>query len=503
MFFKKCVLGKQEIDISSNTVAEIRNATEQELEKFADKHWKLIAPPFNESFWIELCNLLNNLEIYFFMNSSKDIEKYAIYSSIEKKLHFRKDIKEFYLDTKEQKIYTKTKANFFDSIDSIFYLFSNSSEQKLDEFGDPIIDEYDYLDDSSYSNPPKKTCDYPQDFWKLLCILGELLYGEFNDFEIKSPIYKAAIRMFKSEEKQEYGKNITEKEAVEKRIKSFIEVYSQSKIEFLNEKCKNRKNLLYFFNDNASYIAQFGSKVITYEETITEVKEFLNSSHRVLDVDGNIFFEFENDCGFDLDNKFSEIKKIQEKILNTMDSGEKNVEYTLRWILHNTDSYIVPIQKDCESKYRYNCILLRKSDFIDEPQEYDHILVSPAGIILIESKYWNGLVRYLPDGQLLRKVDGGDFCGENDTISQINRHMILMKKIAPNIPVYNVLCLAHNNVIIEGREFCDNFSIVSVNQLGQFIHKLCCDNRRYSNDQIDEIAKLINSCKYDISNINI
>ena len=264
MFFKKCVLGKQEIDISSNTVAEIRNATEQELEKFADKHWKLIAPPFNESFWIELCNLLNNLEIYFFMNSSKDIEKYAIYSSIEKKLHFRKDIKEFYLDTKEQKIYTKTKANFFDSIDSIFYLFSNSSEQKLDEFGDPIIDEYDYLDDSSYSNPPKKTCDYPQDFWKLLCILGELLYGEFNDFEIKSPIYKAAIRMFKSEEKQEYGKNITEKEAVEKRIKSFIEVYSQSIINFLNEKCKNRKNLLYFFNDNASYIAQFGSKVITY-----------------------------------------------------------------------------------------------------------------------------------------------------------------------------------------------------------------------------------------------
>ena len=40
---------------------------------------------------------------------------------------------------------------------------------------------------------------------------------------------------------------------------------------------------------------------------------------------------------------------------------------------------------DCESKYRYNCIMLKNASFIDEPQEYDHILVTPSGISILLS----------------------------------------------------------------------------------------------------------------------
>lgn len=487
MFYKKCVLGDSELDISTNTVVELRNATKQEIEEFAhknrDKYWQASKPPYNEAFWRSLCSLLNGLKEYFLnlFNHHKDINRYSVMSRIESKFDIDGSINRFLLDNNKSRIKIESKFE--------------TKEEKMDEFGFPITDENGNTEYTYRRWRSTNSCEYPQDYWELLRIVGDFIFDDFKNIYIGD---EAPDNFNEKGLKKGNRLDMTEEQLDEERIKLQIIARCRLALIKVDRKCRNTVRLLEFFRNNASYIAKFGVSAITCKRTLAKRDDFLNSSHRVLDVDGNIFFEYENDCGFDLDNKFSEIKKIQEKILNTMDSGEKNVEYTLRWILHNTDSYIVPIQKDCESKYRYNCILLRKSDFIDEPQEYDHILVSPAGIILIESKYWNGLVRYLPDGQLLRKVDGGDFCGENDTISQINRHMILMKQIAPNIPVYNVLCLAHNNVIIEGREFCDNFSIVSVNQLGQFIHKLCCDNRRYSNDQIDEIAKLINTYKSGI-----
>ena len=101
-------------------------------------------------------------------------------------------------------------------------------------------------------------------------------------------------------------------------------------------------------------------------------------------------------CNFDIYKKCKEldemfpkgerIREIKSKIHE--DEGEKQVEYALKWCLADFKERVVAIKKDCESKYRYGCILLSKPDLISEPQEYDPILVSNAGIILIETKHW-------------------------------------------------------------------------------------------------------------------
>ena len=115
-------------------------------------------------------------------------------------------------------------------------------------------------------------------------------------------------------------------------------------------------------------------------------------------------------CGFDIFEKEKEInqklleyKEKQRKLKNSFNHGENNVEYIIKWFVASNDGkHILAIKGDCESKYRYDCILLRNPEFIDEPQEYDHILVTPAGIVIIETKDWKGTIDINADGKWIR-----------------------------------------------------------------------------------------------------
>lgn len=121
--------------------------------------------------------------------------------------------------------------------------------------------------------------------------------------------------------------------------------------------------------------------------------------------------------------------EVAQKVQNSNDPGEKEVEYALKWFLAETDFKVVPIKKICESNYRYNCIMLKKPDFIDEPQEYDHILVSEAGVFIIETKHWKGRVEIRPDGKWVRdKNNDGHIEGVASPITQMKRHEALIKK---------------------------------------------------------------------------
>ena len=149
----------------------------------------------------------------------------------------------------------------------------------------------------------------------------------------------------------------------------------------------------------------------------------------------------------ELNAKFPKAKRLREiksKIRHN-NAGEEEVEYAIKWFLADTKENVVSVKKDCESKYRYGCILLGSPDRIDEPQEYDHILVCNAGIILIETKHWKGKVEIRPDGKWLRSSDDSGF---------------------------NILCFSNKSAILDGVENFTEFPIVYVDQLKDTLSKI-------------------------------
>jgi len=215
----------------------------------------------------------------------------------------------------------------------------------------------------------------------------------------------------------------------------------------------------------------------------------------------------EERCGFDIFEKEREInqaiqiyKNEHKKQMNTDNSGEKAVEYALKWCkVTINEANLVSITNDCTSKYRDNCILLCKPSFIDEPQEYDHILVCTAGVVLLETKHWNGTIIIRPDGKWTRiPEEGAAVIGIDSPKFQIRRHAVLMKEILPDVPIYNILCFSNSSTIIEGMEnFKDDYRIVRVDQLEETIEDICCD-KRYAKEEIDQMVEVIENHKVGV-----
>lgn len=210
----------------------------------------------------------------------------------------------------------------------------------------------------------------------------------------------------------------------------------------------------------------------------------------------------EGDCGFDISEKYIELvslfddyKKKQEKANNSTNDGEKAVDYALKWFIASNDDSAVQISANCESKYRYNCIVLCKPDFIDEPQEYDHILVCSAGVVLIETKHWKGTVEIRSDGKWTRKMDADSSAiGIDSPKFQMRRHEVLMQKILPTIPVHSLLCFSNASTIIDGRENFKDYPIITVDQLEETLTYLCTKGT-YTKEDVDRMVTAIDAHK--------
>ena len=174
--------------------------------------------------------------------------------------------------------------------------------------------------------------------------------------------------------------------------------------------------------------------------------------------------------------------------------GEKAVEYAIKWFMLANDRYVVGIKKDCETQYRYNCIALHKPEIIDEPQEYDHILICPAGIILIETKHWKGRVEIRQDGKWLRSYEDISDEGIESPRFQMRRHEILMQKICPSVTVHSLLCFSNASIVIDGRENFTYCPIVTTEQLEEVLSDLCAKGS-CSKEEIDKMADTINKHK--------
>lgn len=208
-------------------------------------------------------------------------------------------------------------------------------------------------------------------------------------------------------------------------------------------------------------------------------------------------------CEFDIfdkkkeiDDKIAEYNVEQAKIQNSFNSGERYVEYIIKWFVASNDGkHILAIKGDCESKYRYDCILLRNSEFIDESQEFDHILVTPAGIIIVETKDWKGTIDVNVDGKWVRyKDDNGSPYGVSSPIIQMRRHEQLMKSIFPNVPIHSILCFSNSSAIINGKDNISECKVINIEQLEDVLNSIC-KKKKYSEQEIDNIVDTIESYK--------
>ena len=172
--------------------------------------------------------------------------------------------------------------------------------------------------------------------------------------------------------------------------------------------------------------------------------------------------------------------------------GETKVDYELKWLGNN----FISIPKDCTDQYGNETILLENDDFIDEEQEYDHIIISRRCIYIIETKNYKGKLTIAPNGNWIRTDEKGNQRGERSPISQVDRHHKLLLSILGNqvrkSDVVDILCIAHDSAIIEGYENSP-IPIVKVDMLNRFIQRI--ESKKKDKYDPEVIADLIEDFK--------
>ncbi len=132
-------------------------------------------------------------------------------------------------------------------------------------------------------------------------------------------------------------------------------------------------------------------------------------------------------------------------------AGENEVAYALKWL----DSKYQKISKQPTGRYGEKSILLCNPALIDEPQEFDHIVIGPQGVFQIETKNYVGKLIVDKNGNWIRIKRDGVEEGERNPLSQLRRHEKVLRSIlGEEIPIISILCMAHPKMIIEGVEYC-------------------------------------------------
>lgn len=249
------------------------------------------------------------------------------------------------------------------------------------------------------------------------------------------------------------------------------------------------------FNDALSFFHQYRNieQELKYNKDADEFKEALKPY--------DLYIEFYQNAGIFVSNYLNEINKYKSKRVSIPQSkvnaalmymynahtveeayelrqqkdyienrsfgerGEAEVDYALKWLVGD----YIKIVKTQSGKYGEQAIVLNNKEFIDEPQEFDHIVIGTQGIFNIETKNYTGKLIVDANGNWIRvKADGSEI-GERNPIQQVRRHEAVLKSIVgEDIPIISVLVMANPKMIIEGVE---NFSIplLKSDRLEEFI----------------------------------
>ena len=257
--------------------------------------------------------------------------------------------------------------------------------------------------------------------------------GDFRDGEIpeqkkelvdwrdrKEPFQLALKKYFGYKENFEYVERVVssaKREEIKEAFADYLEFYQNAKVfisDYLNE--INRKKdarkeipqedldraLMYFYNTDSP------------EEAREAVKE----------------------------KKYRESRQYGEK-------GEEEVEYALKWLVGD----YIKLEKDASGKYGTKAIVLNNKDFVDEPQEFDHIVIGPQGVFNIETKNYTGKIIIDRDGNWIREQSDGRKVGERNPLQQSRRHEAVLRSIVgDDVPIISVLVIANPKAIIQGAE---------------------------------------------------
>lgn len=126
--------------------------------------------------------------------------------------------------------------------------------------------------------------------------------------------------------------------------------------------------------------------------------------------------------------------------------GEEAVDYALSWL----PKEYVRIPQMSVGKYEQKCILIKNTSFRNEKQEFDHIIVGPQGIFLVETKNFAGEIIIDEEGNWVRRKEGQGVVGERNPIEQIRRHEKLIQSIVPGVNIISIMCLSHPKVVVKG-----------------------------------------------------
>ena len=181
--------------------------------------------------------------------------------------------------------------------------------------------------------------------------------------------------------------------------------------------------------------------------------------------------------------------RLNEKYAQDKESGnkgEQKVDYALKWL----DKSYIQIEKKSNDRVGNKCIFIKNSNFIDEKQEYDHLIVSNKGIFNIETKNYTGKLVIDQYGNWIRKKEKEEE-GIRNPLQQIRQHeKILMSFLPENCKIISIICIANDKAIIEGSENCP-IPIIKSDMLVEFIENYCKNQMKISDSQVKQCINAI------------
>lgn len=349
----------------------------------------------------------------------------------------------------------------------------------------------DFIDDDDFANFAISAFEYYHEI--------NLVY-DFDEKESFNDLYDSIVNYFLPNKIESTKNSLLSKEANEKQAAIF-DIYGenfQNKEEVLSEYAQSLKDkphnfysLLKEIEAEKKYWINIQNKNIGYSIWSEEYIEILSAKEKILNETIDLWRSQENEkktCQERLLNEqsvqpmasaYSEIavQKYAEP-LKKDSLGEKEVNYALKWL----DKSYIKISNPNSEK----AISLYNPEFIDEAQEYDHIIVGKQGVFNIETKNFAGKLIVDVNGNWIRVRDG-QMEGERNPIQQIRRHEKLLRSIIGlDIPIINIICMAHPKLIIEGVENC-SVPIIKSDLLVEFIETYTSD----ANISEDEIKKCV------------
>lgn len=222
------------------------------------------------------------------------------------------------------------------------------------------------------------------------------------------------------------------------------------------------KNILHLCSEIETQHFQLNSKLNLILESVTGLAESVCSNYR------NQIASAAAEAA----RVEQEQEERERKARELGEAGEKEVNYKLKWWLAEHSAYR-SIAADCVSKYSGGCIRIAAWDYMKEPQEIDHLLVGPAGVIHIETKNYVGTIRVDDTNYWDRDMrNAGHFTTTESPAFQVKRHAALLSKIVgEDVPVCGIICLANPNVKLQDADNSE-IPVVKLGELPELLDAL-------------------------------